>query len=425
MKRFLCCVILFLFCGAASSCRTTPDASAESSLEASTSAQLPRVSADTDDFPALPNLSPETVTEKHFQVSGDIFALRKMDGGFLLQYSANNSHETFLCLQDEEGRILWRHEISASSDSVHFLGSDSIFIRTNDGFACLDQSGSVLWKTEKLGDFFDMNAAFSDHAGGAYLLGRDLLDENRQCTLLHIDSAGKRVSQEPFRALGNSHARFGWSGAEGEYWLSWVQANTDKHFFTKMDSAFRVLATFALPENDYPEIAFLPEAQRVFLFGQAHTTTPQKISGFLYELDEQLNKKHAVAIDGYIPKSVIQLKDKRWLVNCWDGEDAASDTVKLFNAQWREVATIRLDYSFTTLFALDDGGFAVSGERLSPGQPYLALFVDSVRPRLDLVYERYDAKAVLICRKTYPAENSSSGYGYSSYVDGSGKIYLF
>ena len=401
MKKVICGFLIFVLCGAITSCKN-----------------------ERDDFTPLSDISHKKVDEKHVRVSGEVYSLQKSGNGFLLQYSTQNPNKHYLCFQDENNNVIWEHEISSTVDSLHLLGDDGTFIRTNDGFVCLDKNGPALWQIERFDDYFNMNAVFSDHAGGVYLLGRDL-NTDYQCTVYHIDRNGQIVSCEPFEKIENLYALFSWPGVDGGYWLSGTRSTADKPFLSKMDVNFNVIKTFEFLERQYPTIDFLPEDNRIILYGQAYTTDSHKEYGFVYEIDYNMNQKKYIEFDDYVPRSVIKLKDNRWLVSCYDREKATVDIVKLFNAEWEEISTIKIEYSFTTLFALDDGGFAIAGSRLLPGQPDGALFMNSVRPKLDLIYERYNANTKLLCRKTYSAKNSNSGYGYHSFVDDNGKIYLF
>ena len=383
-----------------------------------------------DGIAPLPDISPTNIEEQQAAIPGETNSLKKWGDGFLLQYHKDRGES--LCFFDETLSLVWEHEIRRTSESVYLFGDDAIFILIAKdgglGFARLDKSGSVLWETAKIDVLTDLIAAFPDQSGGAYLFGTDY--NNQQFTRYHIDRNGQIVTQEPFEIMGNVSALQGWFSDDGGYWLlgisGGIYGNTDKRFLSRMDMDFNVINTFELLESQYPIIVFLPEDNRILLYGQAYKNDSSRAEyGFIYEFDYNMNQKKYLEFDDCVPNSVIRLKDGRWIVSCYDRENIAKDIVKIFDKDWKEVSDISIEYAVVQLFALDDGGFAIAGSRLSPGQPYGTLFLSSVRPTLDLVYECYDAECKLTSRKTYSAQDSNSGYGYCAYVDKNGKIYLF
>jgi|GEM_PF-5888444 len=396
MKKLICVCLILAMCGALLSCK---------SLLYSTS--------------PLPDISPKEVEEKQVQVPGEVYSLQKYNDGLLLQYQKPEQNLTECCLGfwNENGTILWEWEISPTFDSLHLFGEEGIFLRTNSGFSFLNQDGSLLWEIEKFDGYMEMNVALPDHAGGVYLLGRD--------TVYHIDRHGQLATREPFEDMENLSALSGWPGADSGYWILGTRSDRDERFLAHVGADFRVIQTFELFEQQYPTVVFLPEENWILLYGQAYTVDSHKEYGFLYEIDYDCNQKQYMEFGRYVPRSAIRLKDGRWLVSS-SNRARVADRVTLFSSDWKKSSTVPVKYWGTELFALDDGGFAIVGDRLSPGQPYEALFMSSfTRHQVDLVYERFNAAGKLTCRKTYSAESSNSGYGYRSFVDKDGKLFLF
>jgi len=368
---------------------------------------------DAKTFPTLPDISPKKVDAQQINFQGDF--LQKFNGGYLFEYSKQYPVESYLAFLDAGYNLVWEHEINPTIGSLHPFEDEGIFVHTYGGYSYLNKNGSVAWKIEKLDDFFEV--ALSDHEGGVYLFGRKMV--------YHINHQGQIKSQEQFKGIENLSALNGWSGVDGGYWLLGEKADIgiNKRFLSYLDADLNVKNTVELLEGQYPTVAFYPENNKILLYGQAYKN--DKEYGFVYEVDYNLKQKKYFEFDDCVPHNIVKLKDGRWLVSSYTRENVAVDVIKLFNEDWKDVSTVHIEYAFTSLYALDDGGFAIAGGRLSPGQPYVSLFVSSRPPKIDLIYERYDEKYNLKCRKTFSSQNSSSGYGYSSYVDTSGKIYLF
>jgi len=408
IKKVVCAVLVFVLCSVLVSSESNPGS-----------------------FPSLPDISKDNVVEKRIDINSidinsEVYSFQKFNDVFLIQYQKKNSPQSFLCVLDGDCNPVMDYPISSSMKSLHSLGDEGVFILTAGGYtdngcAHLDKDGRILWRMEERDGSFGVDAAFSDHEGGVYLFGND---DDHQCILFHIDRQGQIISREPFEKIENLSVTSGWPGIDGGYWLLGTRT-TDKSLLFHLDSDFNVEKIFEVLENQYPHVVFFPEDDRIFLFGQAYKSDPWTEYGFVYEIDYTMNQKNYLEFDDCVPRRIIRLKDGRWLVSCYDRENVAKDVVMLFNADWKEVSTINIEYMYADLFALDDGGFAITGSRLSPGQSYESLSMSIVRPTLDLVYERFDAEGKVISRKTYSAEDSNSGYGSRAFVDTNGTLFLF
>ena len=374
-------------------------------------------------------MSCNATDENTFDIPGNVFSVEKRDNGFFVQYQKQDSNYTYVCFLNESGNIAWEHNISAASDSWNLLKNEDSFVRTADGlkdngFALLDKNGSLKWKIEKIDGYSDLNVAFSDNAGGVYLFGTNY-NANGQSTLFHIDRNGSIVSQKPFAKNENISVLQGWYITDNERWILGERTDTNTRFLSCINADFNAIKTFELSKGQYPAVDFFPKEERILLYGQAYKNDSETEYGFVYEIDYHMNQKKYLEFNDCVSQSIIKLKDGRWLVSAYDRKKFTKDVVKLFSADWEETAALPVNYAFTRLFAMDDGGFAITGSSLSPGQPDEALYISSVRPKLDLVYERYDAQSNLTSRKTYTAQNSNSGYGYYAFVDKNGRIFLF
>ena len=403
MKRIICGFLIFALCIALTACEKNTD-------EVS---PPPSVSMEKTE---------ETVEEKQINLPGTATPMQKLGDGFLINYREPNSHDEYLCFLDASSNIVWKHEI-LEIDSFSLFEEDKIFLRNSNGLFFLNPDGSVLWKNaELLGDpSFYMDVAFSDHMGGVYLLGANLKND-KQCTIVHINQNGQIVSQKPFEELKLFQAHSVWPKADGGYWLlgSLISDSSTRYLLSYMDSNLNVIKTFSLMKNHYsPQILFSPESDQIIIYGQASNDAHENF-GFLYELDYNFQQKQYVRYDDCYPENVVRLKDGRWLVSY-----GSNNLLKLFSADWTDFSTININYWPDRILALDDGGFAITGNVLSPGQSPYTPYLSSVRGKYDLIYERFDAECNLKFRKSYLSQNSNDGYMYYPFIDSSGNIFLF
>jgi len=383
-----------------------------------------------DDLSRLPDVSPGLVSAKKLNLPREGYFYQKYENGYLavcLSKESPVSSQT-LCFMDENNQVIWEHPLSANSDSLQLLGEDGIFLRTEEGFSYLNTKGAEQWKIGKIADYHDV-VALSDHAGGVVLFGRDR-EFDYHNSVIHIDWHGQIVSREPYDKKEYFTALASWPGSDGGYWVYGTERdgdNFDKRSLSYCDADFSVIKIFEIPDKQYPTFDFQPGENRILLYGQAYTEDYNLEYGFLYELDfNTLGQKHYIEFEGRVPQGVTKLKDNRWLVSCYTRTPANTSSASLFSSDWKELPiTLDTPYLAGNITALEDGGFAFAGARLSPGQGAYELYMSSQIPKMDFVYERYSADGSLVCRKTFPAQDSPNGYGYTAYIDESGELYLF
>lgn len=319
-----------------------------------------------EDFPSLRDISADKVVEIRPQVEGDVSNIYKYGDGFLLNYTTHDPYGIFVAYMDGMCEILWKHKIGYV-ENMRLFGDWDIYVHAEDNTSPLRLSKNGQIETEEA-------------------------------------------------EISSAHGLSSFHGFDSEHWT------LGEGFLGYMNSEYEVVKQFDFLADQYPDAAFYPDDNSILLYGQAYKDSVEY--GFVYEIDYDMNLKKYIEFENCVPRSVTKLGDGKWLISCYDRTNIERDSVKLFDSDWKETA-IDIKYGFTKVFPQDNGGFAIVGRRLAPGQPEGALYMGSVRPKLDLVFELYDENHKLESRRTYPAENSNSGYGYTAYVDELGKIYLF
>ncbi|MDR1465647.1 MAG: hypothetical protein LBJ11_10180 [Oscillospiraceae bacterium] len=301
----------------------------------------------------------------------------------------------------------------------------------------LNAAGDLLWlwRREDLAAIngfsnFSVSAIASDHRGGLLLLGHSYDTEKAVPlvgTLCRVAANGQVLGFEPFAPVPDSLLLEGWPGTEEDYWV--IGSANDGHadayrYLAHLDKNLQVIGTFALQESQYPWVCFLPEADRIVLYCQCYHYGEEY--GAIYALDTQLNQLAYLEFPDDVPSSVARLRDGRWVVTFFRrSSEGIRDCVRIYDAAWNQIRSID-EIGFTEVTALDDGGFALIGSRLSPGQPSGALYINSVQPKMDLIYHRYDTAGELVRSEIFAARDSRSGYGYAiARVDEQGTLGLY
>jgi len=349
--------------------------------------------------------------------------------GYLIKYQKESILNTYLCFLDPNFKLVWEHAINTFGNTVTMLGDRGFLIITgstynDNGYARLDENGSVLWRIGKIPKF-ELVTAFLDSSGGVYLVGVDI-SGYKKTVMIYVNPRGKIEQKEPFAESRKTIPISGWQDSDNTYWISGSNGRGDYRSLSHWDEDLTYKGTFSAKYQQYFRVGYFPEADRVIISGQAYRFTfqdPWVEYGFLYSVNYDLKQKKYLEFDGALPRSIIRLEDGRWLVSIRDNDNLLKDVVKLYSPNWRLIKTIDIDFGYSYLYALDDGGFAITGRLLSPGYEYGDLFVSSFSPSMDLVYARYDADCNLLCGKTYPAEVSKSGKGFCYFVDRAGVLY--
>jgi len=370
---------------------------------------------------------PEQVEIIRVDVPGDLSSLQPFNGGFLAQSYVQPDGPAVISMLDSEGQALWTCEVEGYSEGIIPVGGDQILLKgMRREYTALDGDGNELWRRQVGDDHYVSSQVYlPDHAGGVYFFGRDTHTD--QCQRLHISAAGEVRGPEPYTEIPNCSVLSGWAGEDGEYWLEVISGGSDEpRRVVRMDEALRPLARFELKKNQYPQVVFYPETNQIVLYGQAYRGSGVDGDwheyGFLYEIDDDCKQVHYESFEGMVPGSVARLKDGRWVVSFYTRENAAIAPVYLYSADWKQKTEININYGFTGITALDDGGFVILGAELAAGQPEAYLFMSSVRPKMDVIYSRYSAAGELLCEKTFYAGDSKSGYGVYVLVDAPGRV---
>ena len=361
-------------------------------------------------------------------ISGEVSIAMPFRGGYLAQSYDRQDEAGAISLLDSEGQALWTYKVEGCSEGMIPVGDGLILLKgIKRAYTALDGEGHELWRRQVGDDYYKPEVFLPDHAGGAYAFGPEFLTGMQQCQRWHITANGEVRGPEPYTEIPNCSVLSGWAGEDGEYWLEVISGGAgEPRWMARLDENLRPLARFELKKNQYPHPAFFPEANRILLFGQAYRGSGHdgdlQEYGCLYEIDYDCNLIHSETFEGMVPNGVARLKDGRWVVSFYTRDNAVLDPVYLYSPDWKQKMEIKIDYAFTSIIALEDGGFVILGLRLAEGQHESALYINSRRPKMDTIYSRYNAAGELLSEKTFYAKDSESGYGFYVLVDTQGRV---
>lgn len=388
--------------------------------------------------PRLKDISADQAEVIHVPLRGALCSVRPDgDGYFLLLNSA-------VTRIDAEGQPLWNVAVSMGHvtpwlwrdevDQLPWDGTVRMFLPRGDGFTivrrpgdgkaymALGQNGEPLWNAE-LSPVHEYTGFFPDHAGGVYVLESWVLrwEESAEPPkiLWHISAEGEVQGPESFPLIPrNAAASNGWMGEDGSYWLL-VSGLEGESWLMRLDENFQVLARLDLRRGQELLCWQNLANNRTLLFSKSVGLDP---CSFVYVIDNDCNLLHYETIVEQGIHSATMLRDGQCVVSFSTNRDAMHSKVWIYSADWERKNEINVDYRTDFVTALEDGGFAVVGERLAPGQRrHEYLMLDGTK---DTVYSRYDAEGNLLCRKTFFAEDSADGYGFSAFATRSGQVML-
>ena len=370
---------------------------------------------------------PEQVEVIQVDVPGVLSSLRPFRGGYLAQSYAQPDWPSYVSLLDSEGRALWKYEIEGDDWDALPLSDDLILLKgMKREFTALDSEGRELW-SQQIGDDYSRPEVFlPGQDGGVYIFGCGMGAPYADSLLWHITTDGEVRGPAPYTEIPDCSVLDSWVGEDGDCWLVGSTAGDQWRFVVRLDENLHPVARFDLQPNQYLSEGFYPTTDPILLYGQAYRGSGAEGDwqeyGFLYEIDNDCNLLHSETFEGMVPNSAAKLKDGRWMVSFYTRENAALAPVYLYSADWKRKTEIKIDYAFTSITALDDGGFVILGAKLAAGQPYAALFISSVRPKMDTIYSRYNAAGELLREKTFYAKDSKSGYGVYALADTLGRV---
>lgn len=366
-----------------------------------------------DNYARLNDISPAKIPERKLDVTGEIRDVQFADFGFLVS-SANNpvKNVQHIAFFDSNYRKIWEVQASLTFDRIKLFTKELTVIDTGEKLVAYNYKGDNLWTADSFGDM--ASAYFPDHHGGVFALVPDYTRTPSACMQCHVSNTGKLEETKTYEGIDDFAPLRSYIVNE-EKWLC-GELRTNKRFLAKLSDDLRVEQIFTLKEGQYPNVAFDDEKEHIFLFGQAYEDDREY--GFIYILDTDCKQKAYQTFD-LVPCSLVVLKSEEVAVSFYDRSNMIKSHLKIFNTDLKEIKTISIDFGFTELFRCDDGGFVVSGGRLSPGQPYSALVTNSVQPDIDWIVERYSSKKALLSRKNYLAKNS-----YNYFVTDNGTVLI-
>lgn len=422
MKRILISVLTFIMIFASLTsciCKKSTNVSEKEATKCSFDT-LPNQS----NYLRLEDISAKKVVKKDLKVTGETINAEKTSRGLFTLSIDQDSGNSYLSFFNTENDKLWDYKFDTVIDQIKLTTDEYVLIHTRQGLLAIDYNGKESWSGEKFQEDFRDTAYFSDNNGGVFVLGQDDSTSEHACMLYRISGTGEVLSCKPYDRAGNISPIQVFNGLNNDYWLLGTSnGGTDIRFLAHLDSELNVDKKFNLKENQYPNVMLIPEQNSIILYGQAYKDNFKTEYGFIYVIGLNCSQKAYKTFDT-LPRSVIQMKDGRWIVSLSDRGNTMKDLVKVFDADWNEIKSVNIFYAFTELYVSDDGGFIITGLRLAPGQGYQALSTDIVRPKMDTIYERYDSDGRLIYRETFFAEKSVYGNGYFSQVFYDGTLYL-
>lgn len=362
-----------------------------------------------DSYARLNDISPEKISERKLNVTGEIRDVQFADFGILVS-SANKpvKNVQYIAFFDSNYQKIWEVKATLTFNRIKLFTKELTVIDTGEKLVAYNYKGDNLWNADSLGDID--SAYFPDHYGGVFALVPDYTRSPSACMQCHISNTGKLEETKNYEGIGDFSPLRSYI-VNQEKWLC-GELDTNKRFLAKLSDDLKVEQIFTLKENQYPNVAFDYEKDRIILFGQAYEDNHEY--GFIYTLDTDCRQKAYQTFD-LVPCSLVVLKSEELAVSFYDRSNMIKSHLRIFNTALKEIKTISIDFGFTELFRCEDGGFAVSGGRLSPGQPYSALVTDSVQPDMDRIVARYNSKHTLLSRKNYLDKNS---YNYFVTDDG-------
>ena len=373
---------------------------------------------DQNNYPRLNDVTVQKQNIIKIDVSGDVSGIYKMKIGYWVFSRSNNDEKSFVTLTDLSCNEIWSYAIESRSNGVVYISDDVIVVDSfKDGNIALNKNGKELWKT-KFEDKFKADVFVSDNAEGLFVFGRDNNTNDHKCTYYHISVSGLVSNPQEYKNIPNCIPIKGFNDNDG-FWMYGYSDNIGFLAHIKYDLTIDKICY--LRKDHYPQILFEKELNRIILYGQCYQSGIEK--GFIQEFNSNLDENFYKKFD-FVPWDIIRLKDNMRVVSFHDRANAMKDKIGIFDSNWNEKEKIEIQYRNTKLHTIDNGGFIITGSRLSPGQGYSAMFINSIQPHMDTIVEEYDNSRKLISRKTFFSENSRSGYGFFTLISNNGNIII-
>ncbi len=371
-----------------------------------------------DSYRRLNDIAPAKITEKNLDLTGEIDSVTYADFGYLITTSEDKDKK-FISFYDNNNTFIWKSEVLR--DNAVLLTKDLTVLLTDNGFTAFEYNGNEKWSYKGLSDSSDDMACNPDGNGGAYFLKKDIVDGRNTCIQYHISNTGELVDSTTYEDMPDLTPYKSYVTGE-QNWLYGFSENSGQRYFLNLSDTLSVKKSFQIKKDEYPDIKFDGNKNRLFLFGQGYDDENNEY-GFIYILDLNLN---VIAYKTYpvVPFDILTLDNGNIIVSFYDRQNTIRNQVKILSSDLSEQQSISIAFSYARLFS-DSNGIIITGYRLAPGQPYESMAISYIQAKLDTVIEKYSFDFELYSRKTYFAENNKDSTLHSQFVTKDGCLITY